>query len=441
MPLPLREGVLPCLTSPRSPSEPGCSTSASRSRERPRCRWRPAPAATTLLRHGVLYPGTEMNQRDAVLGFMGRRWGWTDEGIPPRQHWDELMAEIEADDRAPGAVRARVRVRGRRGDGEAIRRRHRRELSHRGHAAQPRRDPAVGVAAVRQGRRRDPVRRLARGGHRRPARTARSPRASTTATTRARVVAALGRRGRRRPRHRRSCSTSSGPSCCSAPSSSCSACPTGTLAAQELGGFASNRGLTVPEVELFRRAQRAHPAPRRRVGRLRAHRPQRRAAPGHGTAARPTASGRSSRHGRSSAPPSSAPATPKQIAATGVQVIGDLDHARRGGAGASGTTTRRRAEIPVELAAEAMAGHAVGRDLAGRGLRREGRARRRARGGPAQGPRRSAALASTRAGVVMFAVAVHRRPVPARRVSAQEAGHPPLTRLSRGSSRGRAAGR
>ncbi|MGA9101009.1 hypothetical protein [Aeromicrobium sp.] len=51
----------------------------------------------TLRSHGVLYPGTKLNQRDAVLGFMERRWGWTSEGIPPRSHWDEVMAEIEAD--------------------------------------------------------------------------------------------------------------------------------------------------------------------------------------------------------------------------------------------------------------------------------------------------------------------------------------------------------
>jgi hypothetical protein len=51
----------------------------------------------TLRRHGVLYPGTKLNQRDAVLGFMERRWGWTSEGIPPRQAWDDVMEEIEAD--------------------------------------------------------------------------------------------------------------------------------------------------------------------------------------------------------------------------------------------------------------------------------------------------------------------------------------------------------
>ena len=53
-----------------------------------------------LLRQGVLYPGTKVNQRGAVLGFMGRSWGWDKGGAttPPRERWDALMAEIEADE-------------------------------------------------------------------------------------------------------------------------------------------------------------------------------------------------------------------------------------------------------------------------------------------------------------------------------------------------------
>ncbi len=47
--------------------------------------------------HGVLYPGTKLNQRDAVLGFMERRWGWTSDGIPPHREWDLVMEEIEED--------------------------------------------------------------------------------------------------------------------------------------------------------------------------------------------------------------------------------------------------------------------------------------------------------------------------------------------------------
>jgi hypothetical protein len=51
----------------------------------------------TLRHHGVLYPGTGLNQRAGVLGFMERRWGWTSDGIPPRGEWDALMEEIEED--------------------------------------------------------------------------------------------------------------------------------------------------------------------------------------------------------------------------------------------------------------------------------------------------------------------------------------------------------
>lgn len=50
-----------------------------------------------LLRQGVLYPGLGISQRSAVLSFMGRRWGWDDEGVPERHHWDRLMEEIEAE--------------------------------------------------------------------------------------------------------------------------------------------------------------------------------------------------------------------------------------------------------------------------------------------------------------------------------------------------------
>jgi hypothetical protein len=50
-----------------------------------------------LARQGVLYPGLGISQRSAVLSFMGRRWGWDDEGVPDRSHWDRLMAEIEAE--------------------------------------------------------------------------------------------------------------------------------------------------------------------------------------------------------------------------------------------------------------------------------------------------------------------------------------------------------
>ena len=49
---------------------------------------------TDLYDNGVLYPGRRFNHRLAVLGFMGRRWGWSADGVPPLHHWEELMEEI-----------------------------------------------------------------------------------------------------------------------------------------------------------------------------------------------------------------------------------------------------------------------------------------------------------------------------------------------------------
>jgi hypothetical protein len=55
-------------------------------------------ARDDLYRQGVLYPGAGISQRSAVLSFMGRRWGWEDDGVPPTHYWDRVMEEIEADD-------------------------------------------------------------------------------------------------------------------------------------------------------------------------------------------------------------------------------------------------------------------------------------------------------------------------------------------------------
>ncbi len=55
-------------------------------------------ARDDLYRQGVLYPGAGISQRSAVLSFMGRRWGWDDDGVPPMHYWDRVMEEIEADD-------------------------------------------------------------------------------------------------------------------------------------------------------------------------------------------------------------------------------------------------------------------------------------------------------------------------------------------------------
>lgn len=50
---------------------------------------------SALYENGVLYPGHKFNHRLAVLSFMGRRWGWSNDAIPLRRHWDDLMEEIE----------------------------------------------------------------------------------------------------------------------------------------------------------------------------------------------------------------------------------------------------------------------------------------------------------------------------------------------------------
>jgi len=55
---------------------------------------------TQLLDSNVRYPTRAVNHRDAVSGFMGRRWGWSGVGsrIPPRSAWESLKNEIDADE-------------------------------------------------------------------------------------------------------------------------------------------------------------------------------------------------------------------------------------------------------------------------------------------------------------------------------------------------------
>lgn len=54
---------------------------------------------TELYDNGVLYPGRRFNHRLAVLSFMGRRWGWSNDAVPNHSHWDDLMTEIEGEHR------------------------------------------------------------------------------------------------------------------------------------------------------------------------------------------------------------------------------------------------------------------------------------------------------------------------------------------------------
>jgi hypothetical protein len=65
-------------------------------------------ARATLLDHGVLYPGTEVNHYRAAYAFMGRRdvrnpgahhRSWVSQigRVPPMSEWTELMREVEAE--------------------------------------------------------------------------------------------------------------------------------------------------------------------------------------------------------------------------------------------------------------------------------------------------------------------------------------------------------
>lgn len=53
----------------------------------------------TLLEHGVRYPGRTVNQGEASLGILGRKFGWSGPGAPRPSAalWQEMVEEIEAD--------------------------------------------------------------------------------------------------------------------------------------------------------------------------------------------------------------------------------------------------------------------------------------------------------------------------------------------------------
>jgi hypothetical protein len=306
----------------------------------------------TLRRHGVLYPGTRVNQRDAVLGFMGRRWGWTSEGIPPREAWDELMAEIEADTERrvlfghEFAAESDVETAGR--FVEAI--------GERPHVIITLRSPGgilpsawqqyikAGVpiafddwlGAVLAD---PPDRNVTKGFHDRNDQAGVVERWAEAAGA-DRVTVVVLDKGR--------------PELLFDTFEQLLDLPSGTLAAQELGGFASNRGLTVPEAELFLALNKTidpydvewddfqrmvrNGAARRVL--------ENRNTDEEGEQLPAWAVKRAAEIGASYA---------EAIAATGVQVVGDLDQLAeevpaRADEGPPPST------IPVELAAEAMAG-------------------------------------------------------------------------------------
>ena len=306
----------------------------------------------TLRKHGVLYPGTKLNQRDAVLGFMERRWGWTSEGIPPREAWDELMAEIEADTERRVLFGHEFAAES---DADTARR-FVEAIGERRHIIITLRSPGgilpsawqqyikAGVpiafddwlGAVLAD---PPDRSVTKGFHDRNDQAGVVRRWAEAAGSDHVTVVVLDK---------------ARPELLFDTFEQLLELPSGTLAAQELGGFASNRGLTVPEAELFlalNRVLRPHHVEwddfqrmvrngaARRILDLRDADEERPQLPGWAVK-------RASEIGSSYA---------EAIAATGVRVVGDLDQLAeevpaRPGDGPPPT------HVPIDLAAEALAG-------------------------------------------------------------------------------------
>ncbi|MGH3457838.1 hypothetical protein [Aeromicrobium sp.] len=203
----------------------------------------------TLRANGVLYPGTKLNQRDAVLGFMERRWGWTSAGIPPRRYWDEVMAEIEAD------TERRVLF-GHEFASESNAETAKRfidAIGERTHVVVTLRSPGTILPSAWQQYVKagvpiafddwlgsviadPPDRNVTKGFHDRNDQAGVVQRWAEAAGADRVTVVVLDKRR---------------PELLYGTFEQLLDLPSGTLAAQELGGFASNRGLSVPEAELF----------------------------------------------------------------------------------------------------------------------------------------------------------------------------------------------
>ena len=202
-----------------------------------------------LRRHGVLYPGSKLNQRDAVLGFMERRWGWTSAGIPPRAAWDKVMAEIEAD------TERRVLF-GHEFASEAdldTAKRFIDAIGERRHVVVTLRSPGAILPSAWQQYVKagvpiafddwlgaviadPPDRSVTKGYHDRNDQAGVVERWAAAAGADRVTVVVLDKKR---------------PELLFSAFEQLLALPAGTLSRQELGGFSSNRGLTVPEAELF----------------------------------------------------------------------------------------------------------------------------------------------------------------------------------------------
>ena len=306
----------------------------------------------TLRRHGVLYPGTKLNQRDAVLAFMERRWGWTSEGIPPKQAWDEVMEEIEADTERRVLFGHEFASES---DAETAKR-FVEAIGDRHHVIVTLRSPGVILPSAWQQYIKagvpiafdewlgsviadPPDRSVTKGFHDRNDQAGVVQRwAGAAGPDRVTVVVLDKER----------------PELLFDSFEQLLDLPSGTLASQELGGFASNRGLTVPEAELFlalNRIIRPHDVEWDDFQRMIRN-----------GALRRLMDHRTSDEERPKLPPWAVKRAAEigagyaeAIAATGVQVVGDLSKL------AEEVPARPHDDpppdnIPIELAAEAMAG-------------------------------------------------------------------------------------
>lgn len=305
-----------------------------------------------LRRHGVLYPGKAMNQRLPVLSFMGRRWGWTAEGIPDKKFWNRMMEEIEEE------TRRRIWF-GHEFASEANEEMAKRFADAIGpscHVVVTLRSPGAilpsawqqyikaGVAipfdewleAVIAD---PPNRKVTKGFHDRNNQSLVVRRwAGAVGADRVTVIVLDKKR----------------PELLFNSFEQLLGLPIGLLKAPEIGGFASNRGLTVPEVELFvelNKLIRPHGVEWDEFERIVRNGALRRIMDTR-TADEPKpqlpawAVERASELGTSYA---------KEIAETGVQVIGDLDILTERVA-ARPADQQLPSDIPISLAAEAMAG-------------------------------------------------------------------------------------
>lgn len=306
----------------------------------------------TLRRHGVLYPGTKLNQRDAVLGFMKRRWGWTNEGIPPREAWDKVMEEIEADTERRVLFGHEFASES---DAETAKR-FVDEIGENCHIAVTLRSPGAILPSAWQQYVKagvpiafddwlgsviadPPDRSVTKGFHDRNDQAGVVERWSAAAGADRVTVIVLDK---------------SRPELLYDTFEQLLDLPAGTLAAQKLSGFASNRGLTVPEAELFLKLNaiiRPHKVEWDDFQRL-----------VRNGAIRRLMEDRESGEEKPQLPPWAVKRAAEigagyadAIAATGVRVVGDLSKL------AEEVPARPHDDpppthIPVELAAEAMAG-------------------------------------------------------------------------------------